>query len=85
MFKETYKYKTYRGGVYAPFIISMTSHTYHGRIGIATPDGRLAGKPFAANPNFLSWIILLIALIIIIEVSYSVISIIKKFIKRKKV
>lgn len=51
IFKETYKYKTYKGGVYAPFIISMTSHTYDGRIGIATPDGRLAGKPFAASCN----------------------------------
>ncbi len=51
MFEETYDYKTYRGGVYAPFIISMTSHTYDGRIGIATPDGRLAGKPFAASCN----------------------------------
>jgi len=51
IFEETYRYKTYRGGVYAPFIISMTSHTYDGRIGIATPDGRLAGKPFAASCN----------------------------------
>ncbi|MCJ7647219.1 MAG: hypothetical protein MUP85_01270 [Candidatus Lokiarchaeota archaeon] len=51
LFEETYNYKTYRGGVYAPFIISMTSHTYDGRIGIATPDGRLAGKPFAASCN----------------------------------
>lgn len=51
LFEETYNYKTYRGGVYAPFIISMTSHTYDGRIGIATPDGRIAGKPFAASCN----------------------------------
>jgi pyruvate-formate lyase len=51
IFEETYKYKTYKGGVYAPFIISMTSHTYDGRIGIASPDGRLAGKPFAASCN----------------------------------
>ena len=51
IFEETYNYKTYRGGVYAPFIISMTSHTYDGRIGIATPDGRFAGKPFAASCN----------------------------------
>ena len=34
-----------------PFIISMTLHTYDGRISIATPDGRLAGKPFAASCN----------------------------------
>ncbi|MFX1574774.1 MAG: pyruvate formate lyase family protein [Promethearchaeota archaeon] len=51
IFEETYKYKTYKGGIYAPFIISMTSHTYDGRIGMATPDGRLAGKPFAASCN----------------------------------
>jgi formate C-acetyltransferase len=29
----------------------MTTHTYDGRISIATPDGRLAGKPFAASCN----------------------------------
>jgi formate C-acetyltransferase len=51
IFEETYKYKTYKGGVYAPFVISMTSHTYDGRIGLATPDGRFAGKPFAASCN----------------------------------
>ncbi len=50
-FNETYQYKTYRGGVVAPFIISMTSHTYDGRISFATPDGRLTGKPFAASCN----------------------------------
>lgn len=51
LFKETYKYRTYRGGIYAPFLISMTSHTYDGRISMATPDGRLAGRPFAASGN----------------------------------
>ncbi|MHA1687837.1 MAG: pyruvate formate lyase family protein, partial [Promethearchaeota archaeon] len=51
LFKETYKYKTYKGGFFAPFINSMTTHTYDGRISIATPDGRLAGKPFAASCN----------------------------------
>ena len=51
LFKETYKYKTYKGGAYAPFVISMTSHTYDGRISSATPDGRLAGRPFAASCN----------------------------------
>jgi formate C-acetyltransferase len=29
----------------------MTTHTYDGRISIATPDGRLAGKPYAASCN----------------------------------
>ena len=51
MFNETYKYKTYRDGFYAPFINSMTTHTYDGRISIATPDGRLGGRPFAASCN----------------------------------
>jgi pyruvate-formate lyase len=51
MFAETYKYKTFKDGFYAPFINSMTTHTYDGRISIATPDGRLAGKPFAASCN----------------------------------
>jgi formate C-acetyltransferase len=51
LFKETYKYKTFKHGFVAPFINSMTTHTYDGRISIATPDGRLAGKPFAASCN----------------------------------
>ncbi|MFX0076894.1 MAG: pyruvate formate lyase family protein, partial [Candidatus Hermodarchaeota archaeon] len=51
MFNETYKYRTYKDGFYAPFINSMTTHTYDGKISIATPDGRLGGKPFAASCN----------------------------------
>ncbi|MFX1443434.1 MAG: pyruvate formate lyase family protein [Promethearchaeota archaeon] len=51
MFKETYKYRTFKDGFYAPFINSMTTHTYDGRISIATPDGRLAARPFAASCN----------------------------------
>ena len=51
LFEETYKYQTYKNGFYAPFINSMTTHTYDGKISIATPDGRLAGKPFAASCN----------------------------------
>jgi pyruvate-formate lyase len=51
MFNETYKYRTYKDGFYAPFINSMTTHTYDGRISIATPDGRVGGKPFAASCN----------------------------------
>ncbi len=49
LFAETYKYTTYRGGWYAPFINSMTTHTLDGRMSLATPDGRLAGKPFAPS------------------------------------
>jgi formate C-acetyltransferase len=40
-----------KGGLFAPFINSMTAHTYDGRIFIATPDGRKAAKPFAASCN----------------------------------
>ncbi len=51
IFEEMSKYRTYKGGIYAPFINSMTAHTYDGRIFIATPDGRKAAKPFAASCN----------------------------------
>ena len=51
MFEETYKYRTFKDGFFAPFINSMTTHTYDGRISIATPDGRLAARPFAASCN----------------------------------
>jgi formate C-acetyltransferase len=49
LFTETFQYETYKGGFIAPFVNSMTSHTYDGRICIATPDGRKAGKPFASS------------------------------------
>ena len=51
LFEGTYQYRTFRDGRVAPFINSMTSHTYDGRICIATPDGRKAAKPFAASCN----------------------------------
>jgi pyruvate-formate lyase len=51
IFDETFKHKTYKGGFVAPFVNSMTSHTYDGRVCIATPDGRKAAKPFAASCN----------------------------------
>ena len=51
LFKETYKYKNYRGGPFVPYIISMTTHTIDGRISIATPDGRKASTPYAASCN----------------------------------
>ena len=43
LFDTTYRHRTYKGGHVAPFVNSMTSHTYDGRISIATPDGRRAG------------------------------------------
>lgn len=51
IFEEMYKYRTFKGGFYAPFINSMTTHTYDGRISLATPDGRKAAKPYAASCN----------------------------------
>lgn len=49
LFSETRRYRTYKGGFIAPFINSMTVHTYDGRISIATPDGRKAAMPFAPS------------------------------------
>jgi pyruvate-formate lyase len=51
LFDTTYRHRTYKGGHVAPFVNSMTSHTYDGRISIATPDGRRAGTPLAASCN----------------------------------
>jgi len=51
IFGETFTHKTYKGGFVAPFVNSMTSHTYDGRVCIATPDGRKAAKPFASSCN----------------------------------
>lgn len=51
LFEETYKYETYKGGIFAPFINSMTAHTFDGRISMATPDGRRAGRPYASSCN----------------------------------
>ena len=51
IFEETFGYRTYKGGFYAPFVNSMTTHTYDGRISTATPDGRKAAKPYAASCN----------------------------------
>ena len=51
IFEKTFTHKTYKGGFVAPFVNSMTSHTYDGRVCIATPDGRKAAKPFASSCN----------------------------------
>ncbi len=51
MFEETYKYESHRGGVFVPYVISMTTHTIDGRISIASPDGRPAATPYAASCN----------------------------------
>jgi formate C-acetyltransferase len=51
LFAETFKHKSFKDGLFVPFVISMTTHTYDGRISIATPDGRKAATPFAASCN----------------------------------
>ncbi len=51
LFEETYLHETFKGGIVAPFINSMTSHTFDGRVSLATPDGRKAAKPYAASCN----------------------------------
>ncbi|GAB4345461.1 MAG: glycyl radical protein [Candidatus Abyssubacteria bacterium] len=51
LFEETYRHESFKGGPFVPFVNSMTSHTYDGRISIATPDGRKAATPFAASCN----------------------------------
>jgi formate C-acetyltransferase len=51
LFEETYLHETFKGGIFAPFINSMTSHTFDGRVSLATPDGRKAAKPYAASCN----------------------------------
>jgi pyruvate-formate lyase len=51
IFQEMEGHRTFKEGFFAPFINSMTSHTYDGRISLATPDGRKAAMPFAASCN----------------------------------
>jgi pyruvate-formate lyase len=51
LFEETYRHRTFKGGPVAPFINSMTSHTFDGRVSLATPDGRKAARPYAASCN----------------------------------
>jgi trans-4-hydroxy-L-proline dehydratase len=51
LFEETYNYRTFKGGPFVVYVISMTTHTIDGRLSIATPDGRCASTPFAASCN----------------------------------
>lgn len=51
LFEETYKYRNFKEGPFVVYMISMTTHTIDGRLSMATPDGRLAGTPFAASCN----------------------------------
>ncbi len=51
LFEETYHYRSYKGGPFVVYVISMITHTIDGRLSIASPDGRRAAKPFAASCN----------------------------------
>jgi len=51
LFSETYRYTTYKGGPFVVYVISMITHTFDGRLSIASPDGRKAATPFAASCN----------------------------------
>ena len=51
LFQETYRYTSHRGGVFVPYLISMTTHTIDGRFSIASADGRRAATPYAASCN----------------------------------
>ncbi|HOO56317.1 MAG TPA: pyruvate formate lyase family protein [bacterium] len=51
LFEDTYRYKSFKGGAFVPYVISMTTHTIDGRISTATPDGRKAATPYAASCN----------------------------------
>jgi formate C-acetyltransferase len=51
LFAETYQYRSYKGGPFVVYVISMITHTFDGRLSIASPDGRKAATPFAASCN----------------------------------
>lgn len=51
MFAETYKYRSYKGGPFVAYVISMITHTIDGRLSIASLDGRPAATPYAASCN----------------------------------
>jgi len=51
LFEETYLHRTFKGGPFVVYVISMITHTIDGRLSIATPDGRLASTPYAASCN----------------------------------
>ena len=45
--KEVVRYPCVRGGFYIPELHSVSTHVYFGELTGATPDGRVAGKPFS--------------------------------------
>ncbi|MFH1150218.1 MAG: pyruvate formate lyase family protein [Actinomycetota bacterium] len=51
LFRETYKYRNYKGGPFVVYVISMITHTIDGRLSAASPDGRRIATPYAASCN----------------------------------
>jgi len=51
LFQETYNHRSFKGGPFVVYVISMTTHTIDGRLSIASPDGRKAATPYAASCN----------------------------------
>jgi len=51
LFQESYNHRSFKGGPFVVYVISMTTHTIDGRLSIATPDGRKASTPYAASCN----------------------------------
>ena len=47
----TTAHRSFKGGPFVTYAISMTTHTIDGRLSIASPDGRKAATPYAASAN----------------------------------
>ncbi|PKN56745.1 MAG: hypothetical protein CVU56_14530 [Deltaproteobacteria bacterium HGW-Deltaproteobacteria-14] len=48
---EVLRHRSFRGGPFVVYVISMITHTIDGRLSVATADGRRAATPFAASCN----------------------------------